>query len=1156
MNAFTYILKQNLKAFRSVCEDITGNLYPLGITGLSPVHKAHFAGAVCEQTGKRAIIITRDSASALKLVSDLNTMYSSAVFFPEKDIRFGDFESRSGEYEQQRIGVLSKILEGKVNFVVTSAAGALSLTLPAQKLRENTLTISEGTQISPEALAQRLLGAGYTNADLVEGIGQFSVRGGIFDIYSPAHDEPLRLEFWGDEIDTVSYFSTEDQRRTNRVSTADIYPVKETLFASNEELTQKLKALLKRTRKERPREKLLKDISLLESGAVLRDTDRYFPVAYESPATLFDYLPDGLLFVAESLDVKNGAKAAEGLYKAELKGAFESGLLSKGLDRYALTLSELFSVYESFPTIYLDNFTRGSFDTPVKDYYNVTAASHSLWDGSLAALTDEIYPLTQTGKTAVLAAGTQKNAKALFNDLQSNAVRCIYYEKIPEKFTPGAVNIICGTLSASYTFPEAGFALVSEGRNKQKTGKVYRKKRKKAEIINSLEEIHPGDYIVHSVHGIGIFAGVVPLQQGNVTKDYIKITYAKGDTLYVPVTQLDLVSKYIGGGENPRVKINSLGGKEWQKARTRAKANARNMAKELIDLYSKRMKIKGYAFREDDELQSDFEAHFPYVETDDQLRCCEEIKRDMCSPHPMDRLLCGDVGFGKTEVALRAAFKCISEGKQCAMLVPTTILAYQHFSTVCSRMDRFPLNIEMLSRFRSAAQQKVIKKKLKNGALDMVIGTHRIISKDVEFKDLGLLIIDEEQRFGVAQKERLKERFPNVDVLTLSATPIPRTLNMAMSGIRDMSVIEEAPTDRHPIQTYVMEYNLEYLCEAMKKELHRGGQCYYLHNRVDDIELTASVLHSKLPGARIGIAHGKMSEGQLSEIWRKLMENEIDILVCTTIIETGVDVPNVNTLIIENADRMGLAQLHQIRGRVGRSSRRATAYFTYRQESTLSDAAYNRLEAIREYTQFGSGFKIAMRDLEIRGAGDILGSQQHGQIEAVGYDMYVKLLSQAVSEEKGEAENVSDRECLIDLPIDAHIPESYISNLPQRLAAYRRIAEVRTQSDASDVYDELIDRYGDIPKMVEGLIEISLLRNTAISLGFTEIKGTPESVRLYADSFDLEKVSRLDRLMPGKVRLNAAEKPYLTVKVTPEIPAAKVIKQVFAILGNAIDDTQ
>ena len=563
-----------------------------------------------------------------------------------------------------------------------------------------------------------------------------------------------------------------------------------------------------------------------------------------------------------------------------------------------------------------------------------------------------------------------------------------------------------------------------------------------------------------------------------------------------------------------------------------------------------RDRTEGYAFSPDIDMQNDFERRFEYDETDDQIRSINEIKKDMEKPHPMDRLLCGDVGFGKTEVALRAAFKCIADGKQCAILVPTTILALQHYNTIMRRFEGFPIEAEMLSRFRTSKEQTRIIKALKRGAIDVIVGTHRLISKDVIFKDLGLIIVDEEQRFGVGQKERLKEMYPNVDCLTLSATPIPRTMNMAMSGIRDMSVIEEAPQDRFPVQTYVLEHDWEVLTEAMAKEIRRGGQVYYLHNKVNTIEKTAATIHGFLPEANIGIAHGKMSEDELSEVWRQLLEGEIDILVCTTIIETGVDVPNANTLIIENADHLGLAQLHQIRGRVGRSSRRGFAYFTFNRNSELSEIAQKRLTAIREYTEFGSGFKIAMRDLEIRGAGNLLGSEQHGHMEAVGYDMYMKLLSEAVVEEKGEEVKTNSKECLIDIRIDAHIPENYIESLPQRLSIYKRIADIKTQEDASDVLDELIDRFGDPPPGVEGLVKVALLRNTAAGLGVYEIGQNNNSLLLYVEEIDMSKVALLVKGMRGRILVSRGPKPYITVKKASGQSPLDALEEAFNILKS------
>ncbi|MDR1410143.1 MAG: transcription-repair coupling factor, partial [Oscillospiraceae bacterium] len=646
-----------------------------------------------------------------------------------------------------------------------------------------------------------------------------------------------------------------------------------------------------------------------------------------------------------------------------------------------------------------------------------------------------------------------------------------------------------------------------------------------------------------AVHGIGVFDGVTRLEAGGAIKDYIKIRYDKRDVLYVPVTQLDQVTKYIGPHSDDRpVKLSRLGGADWEKAKSRARGAAKDIAKQLIALYTKRASATGHAFAADDDLQQDFAARFPYEETSDQLRCIDQVKADMESPHPMDRLLCGDVGFGKTEVALRAAFKCAAEGKQCAVLVPTTILALQHYQTAKARFDGFPIDVRMLSRFVPMAEQKKTFAGLKRGSVEVVIGTHRILTRDLQFRNLGLIIVDEEQRFGVEQKEKLKERFPDVDVLTLTATPIPRTLNMAMSGVRDMSTLEEAPQDRHPVQTYVLEHNWGLLAQAIRAELKRGGQVYYLHNRVEGIHKTAAKLQELLPDARIGVGHGKMREDELSEIWRRLLEGELDILICTTIIETGVDVPNVNTLVIEDADRFGLSQLHQIRGRVGRSARRASAYLTFRRGKELTDVASRRLAAIREYTQFGSGFAIAMRDLELRGAGNIIGAQQSGHMEAVGYEMYLRILEEAVCELKGEGHVETAAPCLIDLPEDAHIPDGYIRSVPQRLGIYRRIAEIHTQADADDVTDELIDRFGEPPEALMGLIKIALLRAAAESLGMTEIRRDNNRLLMFLTELDPIRFRALTERFTGRVTLSAKGKTHIALRIFPQDNQLAVLK--------------
>ena len=709
--------------------------------------------------------------------------------------------------------------------------------------------------------------------------------------------------------------------------------------------------------------------------------------------------------------------------------------------------------------------------------------------------------------------------------------------------------MIPGTLGAGIEYSNVKLAVFTHtavhASRKQRTVK-----KKPGEEIRSLADIAIGDLVVHYSHGIGIFDGVHKIETDGVAKDYIKIRYAGADVLHIPVTQLDLVSRYIGSGDVNTVKLNKLNSDQWQKSKAKAKAAAKEMASELIELYSRRMKSKGFEFPPDDSLQEDFEAHFNYIETNSQLRCIDEIKSDMMKPVPMERLLCGDVGFGKTEVALRAAFKCAEAGKQCAVLVPTTVLAWQHFQTFCNRMEGFPINISLLSRHKTPAEQREILRRLKNGSVDILIGTHRIIQEDIKFKDLGLVIIDEEQRFGVAHKEKFKEMFNGVDILTLSATPIPRTLNMAMSGIRDMSVIDEPPQDRQPITTYVMEHDWGVIMQAIEKELRRSGQVYYIHNRIDSIYSCAEKIRSLIPEARVGVAHGKMTEEQMLEIWRQLLDGSLDVLVCTTIIETGVDVPNVNTLIIENSDYMGLAQLHQLRGRVGRTNKRAYAYFTFQRGKVLSEISQKRLDAIREFTQFGSGFRIALRDLEIRGAGSILGANQSGHLANVGYDMYLQLLDEAVREERGE-KDVHKEECLVDIKIDAFIPEDYISNQAQRVDCYRKIARIQTEEDSIDVTDELIDRYGDPPKSVLGLIEVARLRNMASAADIVEITQMNNDLLFYLGKFDMKKIAAVSKLCGKRMLLETADRGHIMVTLDKNEKPIDAMRSVIRTMNEA-----
>ena len=949
------------------------------------------------------------------------------------------------------------------------------------------------------------------------------MRGGIFDLFPVNSEKPCRIEFWGDEIDSISYFDPETQRREENADEIEISPAAEVMFDPLK-LAAKLKTEIPNpalTLKQR--DILAKDAELLENGVKI-PPDRYIPLL-DTMGAVFEYFGDSLLMLSESGNMAERFKSMEIQLSADTENYLEEGYLFSKTAKLQLDKTEFFGFAGN--GIIAENFPRGSYEIKPKSVINFNYKRSTAWGGDIEVLLEDISYMRDIHGNVVILAGEQRAAQVLNAELCERGVQSVY--TMSTDTAPAGVTVIPGGLSAGFEIPSQKFMLITH-RFIAPEGKKHKRKHKAGQEIGSLDELKKGDYVVHEAHGIGIFDGINRITQGGVTKDYIKIKYAKSDVLYVPVTQLDLVSKYIGAAENGGVRLNRLGGSEWQKTRKRVKAAVKDMAKQLTALYAKRMAVKGYAFSPDTDLQNDFERRFEYEETDDQLRCINEIKRDMERETPMDRLLCGDVGFGKTEVALRAAFKCISEGKQCALLVPTTILAMQHYNTIIRRFGEMPVSVGLLNRFVSPKEQARVIADLKCGRLDMVVGTHRLISKDVSFKNIGLVIIDEEQRFGVAQKEKLKEQYPFVDILTLSATPIPRTLNMALSGLRDMSSIDEAPGDRHPVQTYVLEYNLGVITDAINKEIRRGGQVYYLHNRVESIERCAGVLKAKLPDINIGIAHGQMSEDELTDVWQRLVEHEIDLLVCTTIIETGVDVPNANTLIIEEADKMGLAQLHQLRGRVGRSPRRAYAYFCFRRNVQLSDVASKRLEAIREFTEFGSGFKIAMRDLEIRGAGSILGGEQHGNMEAVGYDMYLKLLSQAVNEENGQPET-EDMPCTVDLNISAHIPESYIESLPARLGIYKRIAAIRTDDDVSDVIDELCDRFGEPPQAVMGLIDVAILRSKAAAADICEITGNANTAILHINSIKPEAVAKLSEHFGSRFSLNAASTPVYTVRM-------------------------
>ena len=1128
---------------KDICDTLKRGYYPLAVSGLSYIHKAQMALIISTLSEERAplLIITDDEAGAKRICDDINEMYAvsrnenetAAYIYPAKDITLARVESVSKEYEYQRLCVLARLIDGSCKIVCASAEAVMQRTIPPDVLADRTIKLSRDTSVQLPDLISRLIAAGYTRCDKVESPSQFSVRGSIADIFPVQEKMPVRMELWDDEIDSFAYFDPETQRRTEQIDELIIPPAGEVLFNSADALVQKINALsagVRGKRTELVRSNLAKDADNVSNGVSLANIDKYLPLAYDKPALIFDYLkPDSPVLFSEFHSCCEKAKAIQSQFNEDVKILLEEGELCRGLDGYIAEFESISETAVKFPCVLMDTFLRTN-DIRCKKLWTMTAYQTAPWGGEIRQLSEDLRSFIDRNYSVIVLAGSEKTLPIIAEDLRNDGIPCdIMTEETT--LTKGRVLITTGCLSSGYDYPDIKTALITQA--KAMSSKRKLKKKKKGEEIKSLADIAPGDLVVHALHGIGRFEGIRKLELEGITKDYITIKYAGTDVLYVPVTQMDLISRYIGPRDDTGVKLNKLSSNEWQKTRSRVKKAVKDMADELIALYAKRSKTKGFAFSEDNDWQNDFEARFDYTETDDQLRCIEEIKQDMMKPTPMDRLLCGDVGFGKTEVAFRAAFKCMLDGKQCAVLVPTTVLAWQHYQSALKRFEHFPFKIELLSRFRTKKQQEEILKQVALGTVDMVIGTHRLVQKDVKFKDLGLAIIDEEQRFGVAHKERFKEAFTGVDVLTLSATPIPRTLNMAMSGIRDMSVIEEPPVDRYPVQTYVIEHNMGVIIQAINKELRRGGQVYYIHNRVETIDLCAAKIAELIPDARIAVAHGQLSEERLSDIWTELVDHEIDILVCTTIIETGVDVPNVNTLIIEDADNLGLSQLYQLRGRVGRSNRRAFAYFTFRRGKVLTEIASKRLDAIREFTQFGSGFRVAMRDLEIRGAGSILGGRQHGHMEAVGYDMYLQLLNEAIAEETGQTPPRTPEECLIDLQIEAHIPDDYIESLAGRLDAYRKIAAVSTKEESIDLLDEFIDRYGDPPKAIQGLVTVALTRNMAGKAGITEITQRSNALLIYVKTAGMEQVQALVKAFGGRVSVNgSADKPYIAIKLT------------------------
>ena len=1134
----------DIPEYRSLLAAIDNGACPAAFSGLSAVHRAHFAAGIRQELNRPVVVVCADEGEAERMARDLAALSGEEVrTLSAREFTFHNAAVVSRQYEHRRLSTLRALAAGECPLLVCTVESILQRTIPKTLLTQAAQVLRMGERHDLGELAGTLAAAGYTRCEQVEGVGQFALRGGILDFFSPAHPKPVRVEFFGDEIDAMGLFDPDTQRRIENLGAAEILPAAEVLpqFTPGGYggLLDGLDRLISQAKRHKGSETLVQtleeDRERLSASTAFPAMDRYIALIYPVMATAADYFPeDAVVVLSESPRVAERGKSYLWQLGEDAKALMERGELAGELADFARTFEELTEVLADWPVCYLDAFTSSRYPQRPRTLLNLLTKQLPSYGASLeTAVSDLAHYVSDGFRTVVLVSSEQRalNLQALLREQKMTTAVDFQLHELPGY---GKAVIAVGGLTAGMEYPVGRFAVLTEGQS------LLGKKRRSKPVTNrqklgSYADLSPGDLVVHEHHGVGRFLEMTKMTVDGVQKDYVKIAYAGADVLYVPATQLDLVSKYIGSGEDAQEtrKLSRLGGTDWEKAKTRAKKAVKDLAKGLIQLYAERQRQPGFAFSPDSPWMKEFEDEFEYAETDDQLRCIAEIKGDMEQARPMDRLLCGDVGYGKTEVAFRAIMKCVLDGKQAAILVPTTVLARQHYLTAKQRFAKYPVEIDVVSRFRTQAQMKDTLRRLEQGGIDLLIGTHRLFQKDVKFKDLGLLVIDEEQRFGVQHKEKLKELSKQVDVLTLSATPIPRTLNMALSGIRDMSTLEEPPMDRQPVQTYVLEHDWGVLSDAMRRELERGGQVYYLHNRVETITRTAARIKEMLgEDAAVAVAHGKMSQEELNDVMTRMSDGEVDVLVCTTIIETGIDIANANTLIIEDADHMGLAQLHQIRGRVGRSTRRAYAYLTYRRGKVLTEVASKRLGAIREFAEFGSGFKIAMRDLEIRGAGNVLGPEQSGFLLSVGYDMYLKLLEEAVLEERGEKPE-RPTECAADLSVAASIPDRYVPSPEQRMDLYRRIAAIRSEADADDVMDELIDRYGDPPRTVNNLISVALLRADAARNGISQIDQKGANLNFYLDQFDLQRVSALCGLEKYRSRLlfSAGERPYLALRL-------------------------
>lgn len=1086
--------------------EVTGQ--PVMISGCIDTQKIHLVHAAVNDYRFR-LIITGDEAKAREMQEDSRFFDKSSIYYPAKDFIFYSADVHGNQLAGERLRCIQKIIaaqDNKTNItVITTIDGCVDMLMPLQRYRDNIIHFKNSDIIDTEKLISKLVGIGYTRVPMIDGQGQFAVRGGIIDIFSYTDETPVRIELWDDEIDSIRFFDVESQRSVEKIQTYDVFPATEWILSEDEidagfekvkDEVEKQLVTLGNDKKKKTQQEMDACNRLRHAYADFERTRDYskFILSFTDEIEGFtDYFPkDETVFVLDEPDrIMERMELISYEYEESMKNRLEGGYVVASQTKLMRPIAEVYKNMQSSRLMLLSSLDYKPKMLKPADYLRIDARSISSYNNSFEYLADDINKYKRTGYRVVLVCNSRTRAARIVADLEELGTQSYFSEDYDKEIMPGTVMVTYGNIHRGFEYPLIGFVIITE--NDIFTSRTRKKQKKKYEgrSIAGFNELNVGDYVVHEMHGLGVYKGIEKITVEGVEKDYIKIEYAGNSNLYVLATQLDRLQKYAASDTEKKPKLNKLGSVEWNKTKAKVHGAVEEIAKDLVELYSIRQNQKGYAFGPDTVWQKEFEEMFPYEETDDQLNAIADTKADMESTRIMDRLICGDVGYGKTEVAIRAAFKAVQEGKQVAYLVPTTILAQQHFNTFEQRMKNFPLKVAQLSSFRTNKEIKETLADLKKGFVDVVIGTHRLLSKDVEFKDLGLLIIDEEQRFGVAHKEKIKKLKNNIDVLTLSATPIPRTLHMSLVGIRDMSVLEEPPVDRVPIQTFVTEHNDEMIREAINRELARGGQVYYVYNRVRSIDEVAAHIQELVPQANVAFAHGQMEKRELEKIMVDFINGDIDVLISTTIIETGMDISNVNTMIIEDADKFGLSQLYQLRGRVGRSNRTAYAFLLYRRDRMLTEVAEKRLSAIREFSDFGSGFKIAMKDLEIRGAGNVLGKSQHGHMAAVGYDLYCKMLNEAVNDLKG-IKNEYSFETNVDLSVDAYIPSAYIKSEYQKLDIYKRIAAIESEEELSDMKDELVDRYGSLSTPAVNLLNIALIKSMAHKIGIMEMKGTIE----------------------------------------------------------------